>query len=104
MSEEPKLPQRALAQKMGVSLGKVNYVLGELTAKGWIKIKRFKNSQKKIAYAYILTPRGLEQKTILAIGFLKRKREEYEVIKREIGELYHELEDELSRIRDSDLQ
>jgi len=92
LSEEPQLPQRTLAQKLGISLGKVNFCLSELAAKGWIKVQRFQNSQNKVAYAYLLTPRGLEQKARLTMHFLKSKMEEYERLKAEIAELSQELE------------
>jgi EPS-associated MarR family transcriptional regulator len=92
LSEDPRLPQRALADRLGISLGKVNFCLGELAEKGWIKVQRFKNSRNKAAYAYLLTPWGMEQKARLSLHFLERKMEEYERLKREIAELSRELE------------
>ena len=59
--------------------------------KGWIKAENFKNSRKKIAYAYLLTPEGIERKTKIAVQFLKRKTAEFEVIKREIEQLRQEV-------------
>ena len=80
LSKAPNLTQREMAKKMGISLGKVNYCLSELAKKGFIKINRFKYSRNKIRYIYILTPRGLEEKSGLTISFLKRKILEYEEI------------------------
>jgi EPS-associated MarR family transcriptional regulator len=94
LSEESHVPQRALAQKLGVSLGKVNFCLGELAEKGWIKVQRFKNAQNKAAYAYLLTPWGMEEKARLTLHFLKQKMEEYERLESEIAALSQELEKE----------
>ena len=92
LATEPNLSQRAVSQKVGVSLGKTNYVLTELAEKGIIKIKRLKNAPRKIPYAYILTPRGLEQKAKITARFLKHKIAEYEAIKRQIKEIAKEIE------------
>ena len=94
LSENPHLSQREMARKMGISLGKVNYCLAELARKGLIKINRFKDSQNKLRYLYILTPRGLEDKAGLTISFLKRKMAEYSAIKRQIKDLAREVESE----------
>jgi EPS-associated MarR family transcriptional regulator len=91
LSAESNLSQRAMASEMGISLGKTNYVLSELAAKGIIKMKRLKNAPQKIPYAYILTPRGFEQKTKITVRFLKHKMAEYENIKRQIKEISEEL-------------
>ena len=89
----PNISQRELANKMGVSLGKVNYCLKGFMDKGWLKAKNFKNSNNKIAYAYVFTPKGLSQKAKIAARFLKRKVSEYETLKREIDELRKEVSD-----------
>ena len=94
LSEEPRLPQRTLADRLGISLGKVNFCLSELAEKGWIKVQRFKNSRNKAAYAYLLTPRGIEEKARLTVHFLDLKMQEYERLKREIAELSRDLEKE----------
>ena len=91
LSVQPNLSQRALSGKLGISLGKTNYVLSELAEKGIIKMKRFKNAPQKIPYSYILTPRGLEQKAKITARFLKQKMTEYEEIKRQIKEIAEEL-------------
>lgn len=92
--QESNLTQRDMARKMGISLGKVNCALSELAKKGMIKVIRFKSAKNKIPYTYVLTPRGLEEKSRLAVNFLKRKISEYEEIKRQISELAREVEEE----------
>jgi EPS-associated MarR family transcriptional regulator len=94
LSQESNLGQRDIAKRMGISLGKVNYCISELAAKGWIKITRFKSAQKKIPYTYVLTPKGLKEKGNLTIRFLKRKVDEYEEIKKQIRELNFEIQQE----------
>lgn len=88
---ESELSQRDLAKRLGVSLGKTNYCLAEIAKKGLVRIKRFKNSQKKIAYAYLLTPKGVEEKVNLTVRFLSQKMREYEALKSEIAELEREI-------------
>ncbi len=78
---------------MGVSLGKVNYCIKKLTEKGLIKITNFKQNPNKVGYVYILTPRGIEEKTKLTFSFLKRKVIEYEILKKEINALKLESEE-----------
>ena len=70
-----------------MSLGKVNYCLQSLIKKGFIKISNFKNSKHKIQYSYLLTPKGIEEKTKLTIKFFKAKTKEYEALKKEAEEL-----------------
>ena len=94
LGDDPNLTQRQMAEKMGISLGKFNYCLNELVKKGFVKINRFKSSQNKAAYMYILTPHGLEEKTKITVNFLKRKIQEFDEIKRQIEEIAHEAESE----------
>ncbi len=94
LAEEPKLGQRDMAKRMGISLGKVNYCVSELAAKGWIKITRLKSARKKIPYIYMLTPKGLEEKGYLTIRFLKRRLADYEEIKMQIRQLHSEAQQE----------
>ncbi|MCK8602284.1 MarR family EPS-associated transcriptional regulator [Desulfoferrobacter suflitae] len=101
LNETPNISQRLLAEKMGISLGKVNFCLNELARKGWIKVDRFKNSQNKMGYAYFLTPRGLEEKARLTVHFLRRKAEEYELIRQQIDELHQELEKERQSVQNT---
>jgi EPS-associated MarR family transcriptional regulator len=94
LSEKQTLTQREMAQKVGISLGKMNYCLTELAKKGIIKINRFKTTDnKKKTYAYILTPRGIQEKAGITVSFLKKKIEEYDEIKRQIAELTREVEE-----------
>lgn len=88
----PELTQRELARELGVSLGKANYCLKALIDKGWVKTQNFKNSSNKLAYAYILTPKGMARKWYLTQRFLERKRVEYDRLRREIEELSEALE------------
>ena len=94
LAREPQLGQREMAKRMGISLGKVNFCVSELAAKGWIKITRLKSARKKIPYIYMLTPKGLEEKRKLTVRFLKRKLSEYEEIKMQISEIYQEVKHE----------
>ncbi len=84
IEQNPEISQRELSRQLGVSLGKVNYCVHALIDQGWIKARNFKNSQNKMAYRYLLTPHGLQQKTEVAANFLKRKLAEYERLQREI--------------------
>ncbi len=80
----PKMNQRDLAKALGVSLGKTNYCLKALLAKGLVKAQNFQNSRKKLAYAYLLTPSGMAEKSALTRRFLNQKIREYEALKEEI--------------------
>ena len=79
-----KLTQRELATKLGFSLGKLNYCLKELQKKGLIKISNFEKNQNKLRYLYILTPKGMTQKTKLTIKFMKLKMKEYDQLKKDL--------------------
>ena len=89
----PKMKQRDLAVAVGVSLGKTNYCINALLEKGLIKVQNFKNNKNKLAYAYILTPAGISEKTVLTQRFLKQKMKEYEMLKEEIELLKLEVSD-----------
>lgn len=86
----PKVSQRDVACEFGISLGKVNYCLRALVHKGWIKASRFKSSRNKVAYRYLLTARGIEQKALLTGRFLQIKMREYETLRGEIEQLRRE--------------
>mgnify|MGYP006118963211 CR=1 FL=1 len=81
----PEYTQRELSIEMGVSLGKVNYCMKKLTEKGWIKLMNFSRNPNKVGYIYLLTPKGIEQKTRLTYSFLQIKMKEYEILKEEIS-------------------
>jgi len=96
LSKDKTLSQRDLSKKLGLSLGKVNYLLNALIDKGLVKVESFKNSKKKLAYMYILTPKGIAKKMELTYLFLMRKRHEYNALKIEIEELKKDLEHGIS--------
>lgn len=82
--KKPNSSQRKLANELGFSLGKLNYCLKSLKNKGYIKIRNFKKNPNKINYIYILTPKGISEKTKLTINFMKIKMQEYDELKNEI--------------------
>lgn len=92
LEANPGMSQRDLAAQLGMSLGKVNYCLQAVVSKGWIKATNFRNSRNKAAYAYLLTPRGIEMKTRLTARFLSIKMREYEALRAEIAEMQRETE------------
>ena len=75
-----------MASELGFSLGKLNYCLKALKEKGLIKIKNFQKNPNKISYVYILTPKGISEKTNLTLNFMKRKMIEYDELRKEIEE------------------
>ena len=75
IDKKPEASQRELAEDLGFSLGKLNYCLKALRAKGLIKIKNFNKNPKKINYLYVLTPEGITTKTKLTLNFMKKKNE-----------------------------
>lgn len=87
LDSNPDLTQRQIAEKLGVSLGKTNYLIKALLAKGLVKVNNFKRSNNKLGYMYMLTPKGIEKKTKLTILFLQRKSEEYNKLKQDIENL-----------------
>ena len=93
LSDNPELSQRQLADELGVSLGSINYCLKALADSGWIKMSNFVRSQDKRAYIYLLTPKGVAEKTAMTLRFLKRKQNEYEALKLEIDLLQAEVEE-----------
>ena len=84
IQSKPNSTQRALAEELGFSLGKLNYCLKALKIKGLIKIAHFKKNRNKFNYIYILTPKGISEKTKLTINFMARKMKEYEELKKEM--------------------
>jgi len=93
IDKTPAMTQRQLSSKVGISLGKVNFILRALIEKGLIKVSNFKKSNNKSAYLYYLTPYGIEQKTMITYRFLKRKIEEYGQLEEEIRRLTKEVND-----------
>lgn len=87
-----QLTQRELASSLGVSLGKANYCLRALIARGLVKAENYRNSNNKSAYLYLLTPRGIKRKAELTRHFLARRVREYEQLRLEIERLQQESE------------
>ena len=85
LESNPAYTQRELSHEMGVSLGKVNYCMKKLIEKGSIKLSNFSHNPNKVGYAYLLTPKGLEEKARLTFSFLKIKIKEYEILQKEIS-------------------
>jgi len=91
LEERPDASQRELSVALGISLGKINYCVKALLDQGWIRASNFKNSKNKLAYAYLLTPSGIDAKARITARFLKRKVAEYEALKQEIAGLQAEV-------------
>lgn len=91
LESQPDMSQRELSRELGVSLGKANYCIKAMLDRGWVKARNFKNSRNKIAYAYLLTPQGVEKKAKMTARFLKRKIQEFEQLKRDIEQLKKEV-------------
>ena len=84
INSNPEATQRKLASELNFSLGKLNYCLKALKAKGLIKLQNFKRNPKKMQYFYVLTAKGISEKTNLTIKFMKRKMKEYDELRKEI--------------------
>ena len=87
LAAQPDLSQRELSRQLGLSLGKTHYCLRALIDKGWVKVGNFRNSDNKLAYAYVLTASGMRAKLDATAAFLQRKRAEYARLEQEIAEL-----------------
>jgi EPS-associated MarR family transcriptional regulator len=91
VQENPEISQRDLATALGISLGKTNFCLKALIEVGLLKASNFKNNKNKLAYMYLLTPKGIEEKTVITARFLKRKLQEYKTLELEILALSDEI-------------
>jgi EPS-associated MarR family transcriptional regulator len=91
--QHPHASQRELARELGVSVGKVNYCLRALIKQGWVKMRNFRGSTNKLAYTYVLTPKGIDEKVSVTSRFLRRKIAEYDALSEEIARLTSELEE-----------
>ena len=87
LEDQPDISQRELAEHLGVSVGKANFVLGVLIDRGLVKAENFKKSNNKAGYLYLLTPKGLTEKVVITARFLQRKQAEYDRLKAEIEQL-----------------
>jgi EPS-associated MarR family transcriptional regulator len=84
LSDQPVASQREISDRLGLSLGKANYLVRALLDKGLVKVHNFRRSDNKMGYAYLLTPRGMTEKVRLTQAFLARKKLEFELLKDEI--------------------
>ena len=91
INENPKMTTRELAQKVGISNGSAYYLLTSLIDMGFIKLSNFKDSSQKIKYSYLLTPKGIREKSLVTSKFLVRKKQEYKLLKKEIIKLERDL-------------
>ena len=85
IKKKPESTQRELAKKLGFSLGKLNYCLKSLQKKGFVKLQNFQKQSNKINYLrYVITPKGISERTKVTINFMKRKMREYDELKKEL--------------------
>jgi EPS-associated MarR family transcriptional regulator len=94
LQNNPDLTQRELAQKLGISVGGLNYCLNALIDKGFVKVSNFQQSKNKFKYVYLLTPQGIAEKMSMTSKFLRRKMDEYDTLKGEIEMLRAEVGEE----------
>jgi EPS-associated MarR family transcriptional regulator len=87
ISTNPQMTSRELAKKVGISNGSAYYLLTSLIDMGFVKLSNFKDSSQKIKYSYLLTPKGIREKSLITGKFLKRKKQEYKLLRKEIAEL-----------------
>ena len=93
IDRSPEMTQRELSSRLGISLGKVNFLINALIGKGFVKVENFRKSSSKSAYLYYLTPTGMEEKTRTTYLFLKKKIREYERLATEIQQLRKEVQE-----------
>ena len=91
LEQQPDLTQRQLAEALGVSLGKTHYLVKSLIDVGWVKLDNFQRSDNKWGYAYLLTPKGIVEKTAITARFLVRKKQEFNNLQLEIQQLQEEV-------------
>ena len=91
LCENPELTQRELGERVGISLGAVNYCLRALIERGLVKASNFSRNPNKLGYAYVLTPSGIGERVRLTGRFLARKKAEYEALRVEIDALSREI-------------
>ena len=98
LQENPEISQRELAAAVGVSVGGMHYLLNALIEKGLVKLGNFTAAEDKRRYAYVITPKGIKEKSLTARSFLKRKLAEYEALKAEIDALALELSEDIQEV------
>jgi EPS-associated MarR family transcriptional regulator len=87
INENPQMTTREIAQKIGISNGSAYYLLTSLIDKGFIKLLSFSQNKQKLTYSYLLTPKGIREKSLITGKFLARKKQEFEALKEEINSL-----------------
>ena len=87
INENPQMSTRKIAQKVGISNGSAYYLLTSLIDMGFIKLSNFKDSSQKGQYSYLLTPKGIREKSLITTKFLARKKQEFEALREEINSL-----------------
>ncbi|MGS2716936.1 MarR family EPS-associated transcriptional regulator [Eionea flava] len=92
INDNPHLSQRELASELGISLGKVNFCLKALVEVGLVKVDNFRNSKNKSGYLYLLTPKGIEQKSSVTKRFLQEKIKEHDTLMKEIDAIQQSLQ------------
>ena len=98
LSDNPKISTRGLANAVGISNGAAYYVLRALVKKGFVKLESFGNSSRKGQYTYLLTPKGIVEKSLLTHRFIKRKRVEFAALRVEIKALEEEISSKDTKI------
>ena len=91
INQNSELTTREIAQKVGISNGSAYYLLTSLIDMGFVKLSNFKENSRKIKYSYLLTPKGIREKSLATSKFLVRKKKEYELLKKEITELERDI-------------
>jgi EPS-associated MarR family transcriptional regulator len=91
INEEPQMTTREIAQKVGISNGSAYYLLTSLIDMGFVKLSNFKDSSQKVKYSYLLTPKGIREKSLISGRFLVRKKQEFEALREEINLLEESL-------------
>ena len=87
INENPQLTSREIAQKVGISNGSAYYLLSSLIDKGFVKLTNFSKNKKKVRYYYLLTPKGIREKSLITSNFLERKKLEYKLLEKEIAQI-----------------
>ena len=87
INESPQISTREIAQKVGISNGSAYYLLTSLIDMGFVKLSNFKDSSQKVKYSYLITPKGIREKSLITNRFLVRKKQEFEALRDEINKL-----------------
>lgn len=97
LAQNSDVTQRELAKALGVSLGKTHYLVKSLIDVGWVKLHNFRKSNNKLGYAYLLTPTGIIEKSMITARFLSKKQTEYNELRLEIEQLQEEVSQQLDQ-------